>query len=1340
MSTHEPRALTAALQSPAFVTRGGGLAMHTANRHVERYAPEVGDPAANRIRPLRNLGFVDRLVSPWIESAQRSASLRMFSQAQTQGVTERNAASVSWLFPRPWYQDELDWMAAARTVGAQTAVEQSAAPNMFTTRGTYVTPAQTTRTAQLALPTQLHEYVAPSLSVAKPDVQATAEAYSPLVPFAATQAAHVMARAIAPLASAAPSMSPGLRAVLTQVLQRAAQPVEVAPTRASFVAPELVTPPAPRPDAKASEGEELADQYAEQHARIAELQRMARAAAEREHAARTAPSAESTAAVRAAEARAIEQRQADVQRRLADAGAQRPGEPSADRQAQIAAERARIEERIQQKLAEQRRQHDVVRLHEQSREAAARDARSAALAPATASTSEPTARPENRVAQEIAAAVAALPAELSAMVAANISQRPERAAAAIAELSDALRTVELIARTSAAGGTIESTRGPRVLMPAGLGGLVATVERTLPRAERAPMLPVADAPHARELRMPALPFISAPRQGAPAPTSALAAATASAPAALQHVAWSDRWLARFTGARPQSLDVLAVAASPEARYASLAASVAPSVYVSPLFEDRSRQAQQPSGETGFAVGFTGETNPALASLAARHAEPLPTLRGAQPAQPVVRFDDNAETPDEMFAAIAMAASRTRASAQLPVMPGAVPAQPAIEPDRLVARDTFADVVAHAVPAAPGAGLAAQLASSPFAPALRHLVPLGSAPTFDVRALFGAGLSMTYLSGLLDAATHEVTISHSGPAAFTPFATSLDAGEPIARSVADVDMPVIAPVGDVEAAETQAAQAGEAAATLTTLRSALLSFDVETLAGEAGTQTRVAAPTVTAASAPLASSMIESLTLPMLADTAAPTATSHAAPGMLGERMHSWSVAQERSTADLAFDFLSPELVLAARVYGLGPAEAAQAARLAVAGPGQLAAMAGAVDRTFVQAMAIQAERRGERVVSAFPVAAGDTGAAPGVRAGESAAATPATFAPATTSFGIERRMPRGAFLWPAGTTAAMGLHAASPDREQASVAALELLAAQSVAELGTYAALAGEPTAAATDSMTSAVTAASDPETIARTMVPAARREKFEALYLALSQSPAGRAWSPAARAARALALAGRGDETVTARDRATAAWDVLPVVYGMSDDEPALSTGDSAARAMRRRDELRAIDPVLVDMRPGLGGLSSRAGEALGAYVAPAAAPAPASASSSASSRDVGAVLRAPTAAPELVQTGGRHGGGEVEIPPWFEEAAKKMFGERSSVSDGISIAELTLVTTAPPQQVAASTRASGGHAPVAQGPAAQVVAEKETVDIEKLANDVYREVLVLMDLARARNGEPYL
>src|SRR5579859_8024750 len=96
----EPRALGAALAAPAFVTRGHGVAMHMANRHVERWAPEAG---AGRVRSIRSLGFVDRLVAPWIETAQRSASLRLFHQYAATGVGERAGTAVSWVFPRPWY-------------------------------------------------------------------------------------------------------------------------------------------------------------------------------------------------------------------------------------------------------------------------------------------------------------------------------------------------------------------------------------------------------------------------------------------------------------------------------------------------------------------------------------------------------------------------------------------------------------------------------------------------------------------------------------------------------------------------------------------------------------------------------------------------------------------------------------------------------------------------------------------------------------------------------------------------------------------------------------------------------------------------------------------------------------------------------------------------------------------------------------------------------------------------------------------------------------------------------------------------------------------------------------
>src|SRR5258706_15448708 len=106
VAPNEPRALGAALAGPVFSTRGAGVAMHVADRHVERWAPEA---SAQRVRPLRSLGFVDRLIAPWMETAQRSTSLRLFGQYTSAGFGERAPfGNTSWVFPRPWYQDELD--------------------------------------------------------------------------------------------------------------------------------------------------------------------------------------------------------------------------------------------------------------------------------------------------------------------------------------------------------------------------------------------------------------------------------------------------------------------------------------------------------------------------------------------------------------------------------------------------------------------------------------------------------------------------------------------------------------------------------------------------------------------------------------------------------------------------------------------------------------------------------------------------------------------------------------------------------------------------------------------------------------------------------------------------------------------------------------------------------------------------------------------------------------------------------------------------------------------------------------------------------------------------------
>jgi len=87
-------------------------------------------------------------------------------------------------------------------------------------------------------------------------------------------------------------------------------------------------------------------------------------------------------------------------------------------------------------------------------------------------------------------------------------------------------------------------------------------------------------------------------------------------------------------------------------------------------------------------------------------------------------------------------------------------------------------------------------------------------------------------------------------------------------------------------------------------------------------------------------------------------------------------------------------------------------------------------------------------------------------------------------------------------------------------------------------------------------------------------------------------------------------------------------------------------------------------------------------------------------------------------------------------------MLEERGSVSSDISLAELTLVTAAPTSHVAASTRAV--RPPRRSHPrrvAPRRAPNKGRADRHrKLANEVYRAILVMMDAARARNGEPYL
>lgn len=496
------------------------------------------------------------------------------------------------------------------------------------------------------------------------------------------------------------------------------------------------------------------------------------------------------------------------------------------------------------------------------------------------------------------------------------------------------------------------------------------------------------------------------------------------------------------------------------------------------------------------------------------------------------------------------------------------------------------------------------------------------------------------------------------------------------------------------------------------------------------------------------------------------------PGMTAQRALGFGATQSTQAADLSFDFVPPELVLAARVYGFGPAEAAQAVRLAMAGPTGLSSMASAVDLRFVAlASPVGAAAEAQRA-AALGTRAADA-SMPSLSYGAPSSHVPGAspIAPAAAggeSFGVERRMPRGAFLLPSASVAAMGLSAAMPDGEHAMpVAALEILAAKLVAELGTFAGpalaeLGIEPThvtagkapaslpmpvaagpagvraglgggaefGAGADEASEAVVLSS-----AAATVGAARRARFDALYVALSESPAGRTMSPAARAARALALANRDEESpvLSSRERAALAWQIYPVVLGGEVTGTAGgATAEPTSRATRGRGSLDL--PALAvgdlrpgtEMRPGLGALSARAGEALTSFVtaSPVDAPRPQASSDSG---------RSPS------WRSGRFGGGEVEIPTWFEAAARKMFEEQRDV-EGISLADLTLIASPPPQQLAASSRDTPAAAP-SKPAASESKGEKgQKVDIEKVAREVYKAFMDICRSTNERNGNPYL
>ncbi len=725
------------------------------------------------------------------------------------------------------------------------------------------------------------------------------------------------------------------------------------------------------------------------------------------------------------------------------------------------------------------------------------------------------------------------------------------------------------------------------------------------------------------------------------------------------------------------------------------------------------------------------------------------------------------------------------------------------------RTSLADRVLAIPPAAAGAGLRAQLAASPAAAALTGTAELPAAATFDVRALEPAGVARAYLSGaILPLAVHVP--EQTEPRVVRPL--SLLAGRdlglvgPTSRASARGPMPVTAgilrmlaarapevsfvapsafaspPVGAGVGAMAAALDRGAArGATPVAPRADIAPADAWTPLPPAATPVPPAATPVSPATAQVPPAVAASAAAaamaprgfgasPMIGVDLAQLSTGLASaaelpvsrPGVFGSSAESWATDHLQEVADLSFDFVAPELILAAREYGFGPVEAARAMRMAAGGRHRLASLASAIDVAFVAALAGDEEvplraAAGAPAPSylagpwpeATAVAAGElvagevAAAAPGVAA-MSATPMSASFADwqlAPTAFGGAPRLPRGVFLWPEAAAGAMELAEGEGDAHPLARAALDLLAASEVVRAGAIA------DASATDApLPGSVAELAGATELARASLPAGAPvpPQFEAIFVALSASPEGRTLPPTVRAARALAMAvervGGTTAPSSARQRAAAAWAVMPTVIagGVGAPQSASQVDDDQAFSVSR----------------------SRAGESLRSLVAPAAAadraqpltsahaPAPGVHPGTSIQRDLVQTSPISASAQERIDaqaramaTQARARGEMKDLPPWLEEAARSML-EAGSDGDGMTFAEMTLVTSAPARHVAASPKTANSGASQARpadGHDEQGEGKHEDPDVGRLAKKVFDEVERMLAIARERSGDPW-
>src|SRR5688572_3923022 len=107
--------------APAFLPHGSHAALSRSTQILDRWAPEEG--ATRQFRSLQSLALVDRRLAPYLRRAndlpQRVGLWEGIERTRHESPARARAVDArSWLFPVPWFQDELTWAKAARAARA----------------------------------------------------------------------------------------------------------------------------------------------------------------------------------------------------------------------------------------------------------------------------------------------------------------------------------------------------------------------------------------------------------------------------------------------------------------------------------------------------------------------------------------------------------------------------------------------------------------------------------------------------------------------------------------------------------------------------------------------------------------------------------------------------------------------------------------------------------------------------------------------------------------------------------------------------------------------------------------------------------------------------------------------------------------------------------------------------------------------------------------------------------------------------------------------------------------------------------------------------------------------